>query len=605
MKPFFQILQYIKPFRRFAVLNLISNFLSVFFSLLSFTMLIPFLGVLFGSIKMISAPPEWNFTIDAAVGNLQYYFSRMIMQNGEMYTLLMICIGVVVSYFFKTSFFYLALYFMAPIRSGVVRNVRNELYEKILVLPLSYYSEQRKGDILSRASNDVQQLELSVMNSLQIFLREPMNILLFLLVLFLMSAQLTLFVLILLPITGFIIGKIAKTLRRKSQRAQEQLSGLLSMIEESISGLRIVKAFNAIWWADDRFNEKNREYTKTQISIYRRGDLASPMSEFLGTIVVILILIFGGQLVLGEDSSLQAEVFITYLVLFSQVITPAKSISTAYSNIQKGVISARRIQEVLNAEEVITESSSPRKVKDFNSSICFVDVSFAYEEEEVLKDIRLEFKKGKLIAIVGPSGAGKSTLVDLIPRFYDCTKGRILLDGLDIKEYIIDDLRSLTGIVNQDTLLFNDTVMYNIAFGMSSASENEVKEAARIANAHEFIMEMPQQYYAKIGDMGKNLSGGQRQRIAIARAVLKNPPILIMDEATSSLDTESERLVQDALTKLMENRTSIVIAHRLSTVMHADEIIVLDKGRIVERGHHEELIINKGLYEKLTRMQMY
>ncbi|MFC1732577.1 ABC transporter ATP-binding protein [candidate division KSB1 bacterium] len=594
-----------KPYGGYALLNLFSNFISVLFSLISFGLLIPFLGILFGTIEIVESAPAFEFKIQAIAQNLQLLFSDIILQHGKVQTLLYICIAVLIFYFFKTSFYYLALFFMAPIRSKVVRNIRNDIYDQVLILPLSYYSEKKKGDIITRSTNDIQQVELSVMNSLQIFFREPISIILYMLTLFIMSTNLTIFVLILLPITGYFIGRIAKSLRRKSGKAQEQLGSLLSMIEESITGLRIIKAFNTIWWADKNFKRSNEDYTRTMISIYRRTDLASPLSEFLSSIVVILIMLLGGQLVLGESASLEPEVFITYIVIFSQVITPAKSISTAYSNVQKGIASIKRIREIFDAEEKITQKPDAIEITTLEHSLEYKEVNFSYDHEKVLKDINLIVPKGKSIALAGPSGAGKSTLVDLIPRFYDCQSGVLLIDGKDIRDYLIDDIRGLTGIVSQETILFNDTVFNNIAFGIEDAKAVDVENAAKIANAHDFIMELDHSYQTVIGDRGSTLSGGQKQRISIARAVLRNPPILILDEATSSLDTESERLVQDALYKLMENRTSIIIAHRLSTIKHVDEIIVMNEGRLVERGNHMELYNQNGMYTKLIDLQSF
>ncbi len=605
MKNISSIIKYVRPFWGFSMLNIIFNVLSTLFSLVTFILIIPFLGLLFGTIEHVSAPVDWAFNSESAIHNLQYFFSDYIERNSEVKALKVICICIIVFYFFKTLFFYLALFFMASIRSGVVRNIRDEIYEKIVILPISYFSKQKKGDIIARATNDVQQIEQSIMNSLQMFFREPFAIILFLTVLLIMSLKLTLFVLVLLPVTGYFIGRIAKMLRRKSKTAQEHMGSIISSIEESISGLRIIKAFNSINTANEKFRDINEKYTKLMIGIYRRGDLASPLSEFLGTIVMICIMLFGGRLVLGPQASFGPVEFITYLVLFSQLINPSKSISTAYSNIQKGIASVDRIKHILNAKEEIMEKPDAIPVKEFNKEIEFRNVSFKYEKEAVLDNINLKIPKGKTVALVGPSGAGKTTLADLLPRFYDCTQGDILIDGVSIKDYVINDLRNLSGIVTQETILFNDTVLYNIAFGKSTFSESEVINAAKVANAHEFIMNMENGYYTIIGDRGSKLSGGQRQRLSIARAVLKNPPLLILDEATSSLDTESERLVQDALYRLMKDRTSIVIAHRLSTIQFVDEIVVIEDGKIVEKGHHEQLLKRNGLYKKLTDMQSF
>ena len=435
--------------------------------------------------------------------------------------------------------------------------------------------------------------------------RDPLNIVIFLIVLMAMSFQLTLFVLVLLPLTALLIGRIGKSLKRSSDKVQKRMGIILSVIEETLSGLRIIKAFNAIKYSEDKFKKINDNYTKLMIRVYRKRDLANPLSEFLGVLVGVIIIWFGGKFVLGNNSNITPETFIGYIVIFSQIIPPIKSFVTAFYNIQKGAASADRIEQVIDAEEVIEEKKDAVAIKEFANEIEYNNVSFNYEKEEVLSNIQLTIKKGKTIALVGPSGGGKSTMVDLLPRFYDCTKGEIKIDGIPIKDLVISDLRGLMGIVTQESILFNDTVFNNIAFGLKDAKEADVIEAAKIANADEFIVELENGYHTYIGDRGGKLSGGQRQRLSIARAILKNPPILILDEATSSLDTESERLVQDALEKLMVNRTSIVIAHRLSTIQHADEIIVLQKGEIVERGKHAELIEKNGIYKKLCELQSF
>jgi subfamily B ATP-binding cassette protein MsbA len=436
-------------------------------------------------------------------------------------------------------------------------------------------------------------------------IRDPLTIIAYFIFLLSMSPRLTLFVIIILPVTGYLIGRIGRSLRKQSKVGQTRLAGMLSTIEESIGGLRIIKAFNAINFLDKKFIEQNSSYSKVTLSIYRRRDLSSPLSEFLSSMVIIAVLWFGGGLVLGNNSAISGEVFITYIVIFSQIIPPAKTFATGYYSIQKGMASADRIFEILDAEEVIVEKPDAIAKTSFDTNIEYKNVSFRYVDEDVLTNINLDIKKGKIIALVGQSGGGKSTMVDLLPRFYDTVEGEILIDGINIKEYKIDNIRGLMGIVTQESILFNDTVFNNIAFGMPNVSEEDVIEAARVANAHDFIQKMPEAYQTNIGDRGTKLSGGQKQRISIARAVLRNPPILIMDEATSALDTESERLVQDALAKVMSHRTSIVIAHRLSTIKFADEIIVLNKGEIVERGNHEELIAKNGIYRKLHELQAF
>jgi subfamily B ATP-binding cassette protein MsbA len=458
---------------------------------------------------------------------------------------------------------------------------------------------------MARVTTDVQEVEYSIMNYLDMIIRDPITIIAYFIFLLSMSPSLTLFVIIVLPVTGYIIGRIGRTLRRQSKIGQTRLAGLLSTIEESIGGLRIIKAFNAINFMDRKFVDQNRDYARTILSIYRRRDLSSPMSEFLSSCVIIMVLWFGGGLVIGENSPISGEIFITYMLIFSQIIPPAKTFATGYYSMQKGLASADRIFDIMDAEEVIEEKPDAISIKTFNSGIEYKDVTFRYEEENVLNDINLKIAKGKVIALVGQSGGGKSTMVDLLPRFYDTAAGEILIDGINIKDYRIDDVRGLMGIVTQESILFNDTVFNNIAFGMPNVKEEDVVEAARIANAHEFISKMPNAYQTNIGDRGTKLSGGQKQRISIARAVLRNPPILIMDEATSALDTESERLVQDALAKVMSNRTSIVIAHRLSTIKFADEIVVLQKGKIVERGDHDKLIADNGIYKKLHELQTF
>jgi len=564
------------------------------------------LNILFKQIDVVQAPPPLALNPESIKLNFYSWISSVIQQNGEFAALMYICIAIIVLFFLKNLFRYMAMFFLAPIRNGVVKDIRNELYLKIMILPLAYYTEQRKGDIMSRMTNDVQEVQWTIMTSLEMIFREPIAIVTYLVSMFLISPQLTLFVFILFPVSGFIIAKIGGSLKRTSAKGQMKMGELLSNIEETISGLRIIKAFNAIEPVNERFKKINSDYTKLMVRLFRKRDLASPLSEFMAIVVVGAVLLYGGVLILSSGSSgLTASVFITYLVMFSQLINPVKSFTDAYSNIQKGAASVERIEQVLNAEEVITEKPDAKPIKDFKQSIQYNNVSFTYEKEEVLHNINLEIGKGKTVAVVGPSGAGKSTLVDLLPRFYDCTEGELLVDGVNVKDYIISDLRQLMGIVTQETILFNDTVLNNIAFGMEKVNEEDVIRAAKIANAHDFIMQMEKGYQTNIGDRGMKLSGGQKQRLSIARAVLLNPPVMILDEATSSLDTESERLVQEALVKLMQNRTSVVIAHRLSTVQFADEIIVLQNGNIVERGTHNELSALQGVYHRLCELQTF
>lgn len=608
-KNYIRILLLLKKYLNEVILNIIFNILSIFFSLFSITMIVPFLQLLFGTEPLITEKPALNFSTKTLINYFYYYLSEIIRFNGKKQALLFICLSVVVLFFLKNLFKYLAMFFAAVVRNGTVRDLRNSVYKKVVELPVSYFSEKKKGDIISRVTQDIQQVELSILSSLEIIFREPVTIISFLAVMLYMSPQLTLFVFILLPISGLIIGKIAKSLRSSSLQGQKKMGELLSSLEETISGLRIIKAFNAENFVKKNFNSFSEKYFKLMVKIYRKGDLASPLSEFLGTIVMVIVIWFGGKLILSKEANLSAEVFIAYIAIFSQIISPAKSFTTAYYNIQKGIASAGRIFEILDAHNNITDKANAINKKDFKKSIKYKNVYFSYnKKQEVLKNINLEIKKGELIAIVGESGAGKSTMLDLLPRFYDCTKGNIYIDDIEIKNIKLKSLRSLFGIVNQDPVLFNDTVFNNIAFGKEKndySIKEKVVEAAKIANADSFINELENGYDTIIGDRGGKLSGGQRQRIAIARAILKNPPILILDEATSSLDPESEHLVQEALNKLMQNRTSIVIAHRLSTIKHASKIIVLNKGEISEIGTHDELLNKKGIYKKLYDLQVF
>ncbi len=605
-KPFSRVLGYVKPYWFYIFLNLIFNLVAIFFSLFSFALVVPFLNLLFqtDAIEAV-AKPEFHLSSEYLTGYLNYEMSNLILEHGHGYALAFICLFLLIAFLFRNIGRFCACYFMAKGRVGAIKDLRRDIYNKILVLPLSFYSNQRKGDIMARITTDIQEVEVSILNWIEMLIKDPLTILLYFAFMLSLSPKLTLFVLVVLPIAGFLIGKVGKALKKQSKESQNRLAGMISTIEETISGLRIIKGFNAIHYSEAKFEEQNQRYSKTLLGVHRKREMSSPMSEFLSSIVVIIVLWFGGKLILGGGSSIGAADFITYIVVFSQIISPAKSFSQGYYNIQKGVASAERIFEILDAEEVITEKDNALSIKDFNNEIEYRDVSFRYVKDDVLKDISLKIPKGRIVALVGESGGGKSTLIDLLPRFYDVCEGQILLDGHDIRDYKINDLRSLFGIVTQETILFNDTVFNNIAFGMENVSKEAVIEAAKIANAHEFIMEMEHGYDTYIGDRGMNLSGGQRQRLSIARAVLKNPPILILDEATSSLDTESERLVQDALSKVMSQRTSIVIAHRLSTIQHADEIIVLQKGQIIERGTHEQLIALNGVYKKLTDLQSF
>ncbi len=604
-KKYLRVLSYVKPFWVSALLNVIFNLLVIVFSLVSFVMLIPFLNLLFGIEKLVDIKPDISLSPESILDYLNYYISQVIISKGKFDALIYICFFLLTTFFFRNLFRFLAMYNLATVRIGAVESIRNETYRKLTILPLSFYTGNKKGDIIARITTDVQEVDYSIMNYLEMIVRDPITILTYVITLFIMSPQLTLFVMILLPLTGYIIGRIGRTLRKESKIGMARFAGLLSMIEETISGLRIIKAFTAIDFSNHRFRSLNKEYSKLNLKIYRTRDLSSPLSEFLSSVVIIVVLWFGGRLVLGENPTITAATFITYMVIFSQIIPPAKTFAQGFYSMQKGIASAERIFEILDAEEVIEEKPNPTRIHEFKEAIEYKNVSFKYKNDFVLKNLNFRIDKGKIIALVGQSGSGKSTMADLIPRFYDTTEGVIQIDGIPIRDYRIDDMRRLTGLVTQEPILFNDTVFNNIAFGKSDVTEEDVVNAAKVANAHEFIVKMEEGYQSNIGDRGSKLSGGQRQRLSIARAVLRNPPILILDEATSSLDTESERLVQDALAKVMSNRTSIVIAHRLSTIIYADEIMVLQSGEIVERGTHSELLEKKGIYKKLYDLQAY
>lgn len=620
MRRFFSILSYVRGYWKYAVLNVVCNILSIVFGLFSLTMIIPFLDLLFEKNTEIyrqiidRGVPTFRFSVESAKNIFNYYFSHVIVDSGKLNALVFICVLVVVIIFLKNVFRYLAMYFMANVRMGVVKDFRNNMKRKILTLPLSYYSGERKGDLMSRMTTDVQEIEWSVMQSLEMLFRDPVHLIILLATMIYVSPELSLFVFLLAPLPVLLIGQIARSLRRTSAKGKERLGMLFSFIEETLSGVRIIKAFNAEKFTLSKFIRENNFYTRTMIGMYRKADLSSPLSEFLGASVLMIIVYVGGKLVL--ENSFDESSFIFYIALFYQLIAPSKSLTTAYYNIQKGIASAERIEKILHAEDTIKDPPVPKIISSFNHFIEYRNVSFAYrkgDEGYVLKDINLKIEKGKTVALVGQSGSGKTTLVDMLPRFYDPDKGEILIDGISVRELKLSSLRNLMGIVSQESILFNDTIANNIAFGDVDSDSllkeqwrmEDIEAAAKIANAHDFIMQLPEKYQTYVGDRGCLLSGGQRQRLAIARAVFKNPPILILDEATSALDSESERLVQDALNKLMQNRTVIVIAHRLSTIQHANEIIVLQKGEIVERGNHNELLAKNAVYKRLYDMQMF
>lgn len=600
-----RIFKYIAPYKMAVAFNVFFSFLSAVFSVFSVVMIIPVLNILFEMQPIVTEPLAFKLSTDAITHNFYYFSSTLMLRYGSVTTLVVVGFFAVFMSFLKNAFKYAAMYNLAWIRNVVVKDIRNDLYQKSLVLPLSYHSNEKKGDLISRMTSDVQQIENSVISSLEMVFREPITIFVILASLFIMSTNLTVGVLILLPISGLIIGRIGKTLRSTALKGQNKLGVILSVLEETLTGIRVIKVFNAEKKMKDRFLSINSFYTMIMTKMYRRQYLASPVSEFLGTLVVVLIVWYGGSLVLSDSSNLSPAAFIGYLILFAQIINPAKSFSTAYYNILKGMASADRIDDILQAKVSIHDAPNAQNLSDFSSCIEFKNVSFGYEQSLVLQNIDLKISKGQTIALVGQSGAGKSTLVDLIPRLYDVSEGEILVDGVNIKNIKLHDLRAIMGNVNQEAILFNDNFFNNIAFGDYNVPEQDVIRAAQIANAHEFIEKTPLGYYTNIGDRGNKLSGGQRQRLSIARAILKNPPILILDEATSALDTESEKLVQQALSNVMKNRTSIVIAHRLSTVVNADLICVMHEGKIVERGNHEELLAMQGYYKKLHSLQMF
>jgi subfamily B ATP-binding cassette protein MsbA len=598
------LLKFLTPYRYSAIKNIIFNILSAIFALVSYTLVVPFLKILFDRVEAVPFPGDFQMNIDYLGSFSRYYLHSFIERNGETGALLLVSLIVIVASLFKNGFIFLANNSMAYMRSCTVRDLRKKMYDKVLRLPLSFFTEARKGDVMTRISNDVQEIEISVMASLTMLFRDPLYIMIFVIYLFATSVELTVFALLLLPLSGWLIGRASRTLRSSSLVGQQYLGRLLSVVEETLTGLRIVKGFNAEDKMAMQFSETNEKYSKIFKRITRKAYLASPLSEFLATIVVMILMYAGGLLALRGAGNMGPDKLIAFLIVFSQIIQPAKNITTAWFSIQKGMASIDRVDQILDAEEKITEKPDALSVSGFNDSIEFRGVWYSYSQEPVLQDINLKIKKGTTVALVGKSGAGKSTLADLIPRFMDADRGTITIDGVDIRDLRIKDLRYLMGIVSQHPILFNNTFRENISFGADPADLEGVENAARIANAHDFIMETSEGYEYCVGESGTRLSGGQRQRISIARAIMANPPILILDEATSSLDTESERLVQDAILKLMKNRTSLVIAHRLSTIQNADVIIVLDEGKIVEKGTHSELMANKnGYYRKLYSFQ--
>lgn len=581
----------------------------VAFNALSLLMFIPFLNIIFNAKKTaaVTTKPDFSFTVDYLEGYFNYTMGQYVPANDPVQSLVFICVMIGILFFLKNLFGYLAMFFLSPVRNGVVKDLREALYEKLVTLPLGYYSDEKKGDVMSRVTNDVQEVQFSMMSALELVFREPFSVVLSLFVLFSINAELTIFSLILMPISALAIGRIGKSLKRTSKKGQDQLGELISKLEETLSGLRIIKAFNAEKFTSKSFDSTNRHYTTLMIRAFRKRDLVSPLGEFMGAMVMVTLVWFGGSLVLEGDGSqaFNGSVFITYIIMFSQLLRPLQGIANAYAAIQKGMASVDRVNEILNAKDSITEIENPKTIAAFSEKVEYRNVTFSYDNEPVLKNINFTLEKGKTIALVGQSGSGKSTLADLLPRFWDATEGEILIDGIKITDLTVKSLRDQLGIVTQESILFNDSVFDNITFGTPNATKEQVMAAAKIANAHEFISELENGYETNIGDRGSKLSGGQRQRVSIARAILANPSILILDEATSALDTESEKLVQEALMKLMESRTSLVIAHRLSTIQYADEILVLQHGEVVERGTHADLVAKKGVYKKLYDMQSF
>ena len=606
MSYFKDILKYERKYRKFTLLNILFNIFYAIFNVLSVLAFIPVLNILFGKDEKVRIKPVYDGLTNIGSyleSRFNYFISNKIIEDGEVNVLLFICLLSLSLFFFKNLFRYLASYAITFLRTGIVKDLRDNLYHKIVELPISYFTEKRKGDIIARMTSDVQEVENSILTSIETLVREPLTVIISIGIMLFISVKLTLFVFVLLPVSGFIISSISKKLKAQSIKAQKETGTFLSFIEETLTGLRVIKGFNSEKIIEHKFNNSTSTFRNLMTSVFHRQTLASPMSEFLGSATIIAILWYGGTDVLKNTSSLEAGKFMGYIVLFYTVLNPIKLITTTFYNIKKGEASAERIMEILNTENSIKDKPNALVIEKFENEIEFKNISFKYKDEDVLKDFSLTVKKGEMVALVGQSGSGKSTLANLITRFYDVNKGDVLIDNTNIKDVTKKSLRGLMGIVTQDSILFNDTITNNIKLGTENATDAAILDASKVANANEFILNLPEKLSTNIGDGGGTLSGGQKQRLSIARAVLKNPPIMILDEATSALDTESEQLVQVALEKMMQNRTSLVIAHRLSTIQKADKIVVMKKGKIVEQGKHDELLAKKGEYFKLVSMQ--
>ncbi len=615
MKKLFSVLKYTKDYKKYTALNILFNIFFSIFSVFSISLVIPFLELIFkeDDVSKLQAVinkglPELSFSLKSVTDWGYYQMCLMLTEQGKAQTLFAICLVVFVATLLKNASRYFAMYFLAPIRNGVVMDLRNKMMKKSLDLPLSYFSDERKGDMMSRMTTDVIEIEWSIMQTLELIFREPLLIIISLATLIFISPFLTLYVFLLLPVAGLVVALVSKSLKSRSAKGKEVFGQLFNIMEETLGALKVIKAFTGERFVQDKFEKVNKDYNKISVGLYRRADLTSPISETVVLGVLLLILYTGGVMVFDGTGGLSGAAFLGYFAVASQIVPPIKQITQAYNNIQKGLASEERIDKILQAENPIVNKTNPTKIDHFSNGIEFNNVSFSYKKGDdgyVLKNINLTIPKGKTIALVGQSGSGKTTLADMIPRFYDTDLGEIKIDGISLKDLEIESLRKQIGVVTQESILFNDTIENNIAFGLDNVDKNKVIEAAKVANAHEFILQQPNGYQTNIGDRGGKLSGGQRQRISIARAILKNPPILILDEATSALDTESERLVQDALNNLMKNRTSIVIAHRLSTIVNADEIFVINKGELAEKGSHKELLAKDGIYKKLFDMQNF